>query len=647
VENVSELATALAGRVIDSETTPGVRYRILHPLGEGGMAVALYANRESAEGVTPAVLKVVKPEIVGTAGPTALLMIQKEAIALGRLNERVPPTPFVVRFMDTGTIVVPQMRNVELPWIAVEYVHGGTEGTTIEQRVQYSVANTRFAFDPARAAHTIDCLADGLTAIHEVGVVHRDLTPGNILCCGFGSGEVMKIADFGIARPSGIQATFGGVLLGTPGYAAPEQSFSTEGEVGPWTDVFSFACLAYFAIAGEQYFDTSNFAQALMMVRSEKRKSLAEATALSPELRDNPAACRVIDQVLAHATAMVPSARPPDARAFAGSLLPALRAASGPRSQRASERLVRSLATRPMQQTVSRWSWMVRHPPGDERLVRGVAWDSAGHCLAVTTEGLYFWNGTTWLPARAFGKGSELALRSVSLVRPGQWLLGGADGFLALLGSDGSTRIIHAPPGADFTLVSGDPEDLALVVAERAGAPPLLYSIAADHFFRPTPLDAARSIAALARVDASRWLISGRTVQGSGFAAVYSALDLEPAFLLVPPTDALTACAGHVDRGLGVAGGRRGVTVRFDGAHSESGLVDGAPDLASAAMDVQGRAWVGASGKLWSQAPEPRAPWVRAWEDATWRTPFVSLRADLGVLTAVTVDGAVLEGRLA
>src|SRR6185295_11896227 len=112
---------------------------------------------------------------------------------------------------------------------------------------------------------TVECLSEGLVAIHEVGVFHRDLTPGNVLCCGFGASEVPKIADFGIARPTGIQATFGGVLLGTPGYAAPEQSFSSEGDIGPWTDVFGFAGVVFQALTGEQYFNTANFAQALLM----------------------------------------------------------------------------------------------------------------------------------------------------------------------------------------------------------------------------------------------------------------------------------------------------------------------------------------------------------------------------------------------
>ncbi|HEX4341350.1 MAG TPA: serine/threonine-protein kinase [Polyangiaceae bacterium] len=639
----SGLTNALAGLVIGSETSPGVQYRLVSPLGEGGMGVAFYAVREAPEGVTPAVLKVVKPDIVGTAGPTALLMIQKEAIALGRLNERVPPTPFVVRFMDTGSVVLTKLHNIELPWIAVEYVHGGVEGTTLEQRVIYSVENTRYAFDAARAERTIECLAEGLVAIHDVGVIHRDLTPGNVLCCGFGANEVPKIADFGIARPAGIQATFGYVLLGTPGYAAPEQSFSSEGDVGPWTDVFSFACLIFFALTGELYFDANNFAKALLLQRDTKRRSILEATALSPELRDQPALCRSIDQILAHATAINPTHRLPDARVLARSLLPLLHGANGVRSQRASERLVASMAGQG--QTEGRLTWTVRHPPGDDRLVRSVAWDGDGHCLAVTTDGLHYWNGTNWLPARA-GRLDTSALRSVSLLRPGAWFLSGEGGLLATLTPSGEPRILQAPPDASFTLATGDPDDLAVVVAEQNGSAPMLYSMAAGRLFRPRSLDGVRTVTSLARLDDARWLVVGRTTAGAGFAAIHSAVSFDTAFLPTPRTDALTAASGHLDRGFGIAAGRSGVAVRFDGANTTPFVLDDTPDLACAGMDVQGRAWVGAAGRLWSQQWAARAPWLLAWEDPSWTVPFVSLRADVGVVTAMTVDGAVLEGRM-
>ncbi|MBM4362885.1 MAG: serine/threonine protein kinase, partial [Deltaproteobacteria bacterium] len=242
------LASEFLGRLLPSELHPGVSYRLLRPLGEGGMGIAFLAERETEAGRAPAVLKIVRPEVVASAGPTASLMVKKEAIALGRLNERVPPTPFVVRLLDVGSVVLGGLRPLELPWIAVEHVEGGVEGTTLEERVSHALRMTRFAFDAARAAHNIECLTEGLTAIHEAGVVHRDLSPGNILCSGFGAAEVPKIADFGIARPAGMSGTFGAVALGTPGYAAPEQAMASDAEVGPHTDVFSLACVTFFLL---------------------------------------------------------------------------------------------------------------------------------------------------------------------------------------------------------------------------------------------------------------------------------------------------------------------------------------------------------------------------------------------------------------
>src|SRR5262244_1577239 len=90
----------LIGKVISSDVVSGVGYRIVWRVGEGAMSVVFYALRVTAEGESPVVIKVLRPSFVKRAGPTAGLIVKKEAIALGRLNERVPPTPFVVRFID-------------------------------------------------------------------------------------------------------------------------------------------------------------------------------------------------------------------------------------------------------------------------------------------------------------------------------------------------------------------------------------------------------------------------------------------------------------------------------------------------------------------------------------------------------------------
>src|SRR5689334_18729238 len=100
----SDLDVELAGLTpitIASELHPAVTYRLERQIGEGGTGTAFFALRYAPEGIAPVVVKLVKPEVVASAGPTATLVIQKEAVALGRLNESVPPTPFVVRFIDT------------------------------------------------------------------------------------------------------------------------------------------------------------------------------------------------------------------------------------------------------------------------------------------------------------------------------------------------------------------------------------------------------------------------------------------------------------------------------------------------------------------------------------------------------------------
>jgi eukaryotic-like serine/threonine-protein kinase len=167
------------GQVLESAFQQGISYRLEHKLGEGATAVAYLAKRQGPNGEWPAVIKIIQPHIVKDSGERALTIIKKEAVALGRLNERVPPTPFVVRLLDTGTMPFKALgKSLELPWIALEYVHGGVEGTTLHDRVGYSLRETGFAFDPQRTARVVLALAKGMDEIHAVGVVHRDAHPG-------------------------------------------------------------------------------------------------------------------------------------------------------------------------------------------------------------------------------------------------------------------------------------------------------------------------------------------------------------------------------------------------------------------------------------------------------------------------------------
>src|SRR4051794_20690917 len=96
------MVPTLLGATLVSEPGSGVRYLIDRKIGEGGTASAFLAARHAPEGVTPVVVKVVHIQLVMQAKDTAHMLVRKEAVALGRMNETVPQTPFVVRLVDAG-----------------------------------------------------------------------------------------------------------------------------------------------------------------------------------------------------------------------------------------------------------------------------------------------------------------------------------------------------------------------------------------------------------------------------------------------------------------------------------------------------------------------------------------------------------------
>jgi eukaryotic-like serine/threonine-protein kinase len=632
------------GMVIASEVHSDVRYRLERALGRGGTAVAYFATRLSAEGESPAVVKVILPRIVADSGDTALTIVKKEAVALGRLNEVVPPTPYVVRLMDVGQLPFEYFaKRLNLPWIALEYVHGGVEGTTLEQRVDYAVRSTGYAFDPERAARVIQSLSKGLAEIHAVGVVHRDLTPGNVLCCGSGDSELYKISDFGIARPAGLAATFGDAMVGTPGYVAPEQ-LGGNAPVSPQSDIFSFAAIVFFILTGQRYFDVASPTQALVAVGTPMRKSVLESATLSPELREREAACQAIDLALARATAPNSSERPKSATLFAQSLLPWIATESSPgRPSRRWCKSMEMLALEP--EAAPDNAWGVRHPPGGNRLLTSVAWNGGGHCLAASTQGLCYWDGTSWVnvPMRGFDE-SFGDVRFVRRLTPTSWLVGGSNGALAEYSREGIRELMRLPdPSLRPLDAHGDLGDLAVVAVDQPGAGPALIGVAARRPMRPVPVTGAAMVSAIARIDDLRWLVVGRTPDSRAYAAIFRPLDFVIEPIQAPKGRALLAAASRPERRLALGVGSDGGIVRIERDRVETFNVEGRPDFASAAIDVLGNEWAAGAGCIW--ANRVRRGWKRVWENASWAPPFISLMAEAGLLVAVTVDSGVLECR--
>lgn len=637
-------ADVFIGQQIASDISPGVTYRIERLLGEGGTARAYYAIRSGAEGHQPVVLKVILPEIVRASDKTATLVIKKEAVALGRLNERIPRCPYVVRFVDTGIVNValgPQV--LALPWLAIEYVPGGVEGSALDERVVFSVRTTGYAFDPERAARALLALSRGLDEIHAVGVVHRDLKPANVLCCGTGETELYKISDFGIARPFGMGATFGNIAVGTPGYVAPEQVIAATTAIGPHTDVFALAAVSFCILTGEHYFSARNTIESYNEVKAVHRRSLASCPALCPELRERQVALEAIDHAIAKATSFTSEERPRSAKEFADTVLPWL--SDVPKSVHVSVRwleAVKDLGTSPSR---LEHEWLLRHPPSPDRIVLGADFNADGHCLAATTNGLEYFDGTRFRPLTEATNFVGRRANNVRPLAPSTWIVLADGARLIEVAREGTTLFAEGPdPSIDFMDIDGDLDDFAVILARGPSQVALLCTRIGKRWLRPFEVTQAAFLSGIARLDDSQWLVTGRDRTGQAWAGIYRPLSIELSPLPIPRVRALLACTSRQNRRLAAAVGSSGCIVNLTPDGITASTVPGSADLSAVALDVAGQLWAGSMGRVY-YAAQPNQPLNCVWHEPSCKTPFVRLHAELGHLLALTVDGGIIEGR--
>lgn len=209
-------------KVLAAGTLLGGRFEIGEVLGIGGMAV-VYEARQRTMFNRPVAVKVLDLDLA--ADETYRRRFEREAGLVSVLNH-----PHIIAVHDYGE------ADGRL-YIAMQRV----EGQTLAERIRSR---------PASGSEVVAALrpiAAALDYAHETGLLHRDIKPENILLEERG-GNVL-LADFGIARGlDGTVQTATGSMLGTLRYASPEQL--TERHVGPATDVYSLAVVAYEALTG-------------------------------------------------------------------------------------------------------------------------------------------------------------------------------------------------------------------------------------------------------------------------------------------------------------------------------------------------------------------------------------------------------------
>ncbi|MET8094677.1 protein kinase [Micromonospora sp. NPDC005220] len=250
------------------------RYRLLDQIGAGGMSVIWRARDEVLDRVVA--LKVLAPSLAADARFRG--MVREEARAAAQLvhphltsvhdyGETVDPdgsiTSFVVMELLTGEELKLRLTEGPLPW---------TEAVQVGAQV-----------------------ADALAAAHRLGIVHRDITPANVMMTQTG----VKVLDFGIATRIGApDEDEDGETFGTPAYVAPERLDGAPAQ--PSTDVYSLGVLLHEALTGRVPYPADTWEQL----------SAALASGPPPTLADLPDLPAPVAQICLRSLARNPADRP-------------------------------------------------------------------------------------------------------------------------------------------------------------------------------------------------------------------------------------------------------------------------------------------------------------------------------------------------
>ncbi|RVU14948.1 serine/threonine-protein kinase [Methylobacterium oryzihabitans] len=210
---------------------PGTRlndtYAIRSLIAAGGMG-EVYKGEALGTGDAVAI-KVIKAELA--RDPAALALFRREASALHNLHHEA-----IVRYFVFS--VDPKLG---LPYLAMEFV----DGVLLSEHLKAS------PLDTATLSLLLRRLAAGLQAAHDLGIIHRDVSPDNVILPG-GNVARAKLIDFGIARaPSEDGTVIGGGFAGKYAYVSPEQLGLHGGEVTPQSDIYSLGLLLACAARGE------------------------------------------------------------------------------------------------------------------------------------------------------------------------------------------------------------------------------------------------------------------------------------------------------------------------------------------------------------------------------------------------------------
>ncbi len=211
------------------------RYHIVAVIGQGGMG-RVYRAKHTGLADRHVAVKVLRARLGGNK--KAIARFKREAQVLSRMSH-----PHTVRVFDSG------MTDDGFPFIVTELLDGLSVADVLQRDGEFSAE---------RLVHVADQVLKALSEAHAAGIVHRDISTGNIFLCDVhGERDFVKLLDFGVCRDDGgSKLTKTGEILGTPLYMSPEQAqgFKTDAR----SDIYSLGAVLYELLTGAPMFSHAN-----------------------------------------------------------------------------------------------------------------------------------------------------------------------------------------------------------------------------------------------------------------------------------------------------------------------------------------------------------------------------------------------------
>ena len=237
---ISHVVTGLGQQVAKAREMGS--YQLGELLGRGGMGEVYHARHRML--ARPAAIKLIRPEVLAGSDPAAAQLavtrFRREAETAASLR-----SPHTVELYDFG------VTEDQTLYFVMELL----EGLNLD-----SLVRLHGPLPPGRVVHILRQVCASLEEAHVRGLVHRDIKPANIHVGRLGLVyDFVKVLDFGLVKPATVRptedslATQAGLVIGTPGYLAPENALSAT--VDRRADLYSLGCVAYFLLTGRQVFE--------------------------------------------------------------------------------------------------------------------------------------------------------------------------------------------------------------------------------------------------------------------------------------------------------------------------------------------------------------------------------------------------------